>query len=112
RAKVVITSRVANLSLSLPSTVRAVVLDDEDVQAQLGAQDASNLIPVARPHNLAYMIYTSGTTGQPKGVMIEQGSVSNLVDALLERVYSRYEQPLHVAWLSAFVFDASVKQIF
>ncbi|MEE4570346.1 condensation domain-containing protein, partial [Paenibacillus polymyxa] len=88
------------------------VLDDEDVQAQLGAQDASNLIPVAGLHNLAYMIYTSGTTGQPKGVMIEQGSVGNLVDALYERVYSRYDQPLHIAWLSAFVFDASVKQIF
>nr|WP_237171655.1 amino acid adenylation domain-containing protein [Paenibacillus sp. IHB B 3084] len=111
-AKVVITSRVANLSLSLPSTVQTVVLDDEDVQAQLNGQDASNLMPVAGPHNLAYMIYTSGTTGQPKGVMIEQGSVSNLVDALSERVYSHYEQPLHVAWLSAFVFDASVKQIF
>ncbi|WP_252361787.1 non-ribosomal peptide synthetase, partial [Paenibacillus terrae] len=111
-ATVVITSRVAQLSLSLPSTVQAVVLDDEDVQAQLNVQDASNLIPVVGPHNLAYMIYTSGTTGQPKGVMIEQGSVSNLVDALSERIYSRYEQPLHVAWLSAFVFDASVKQIF
>ncbi|MDN4111432.1 amino acid adenylation domain-containing protein [Paenibacillus polymyxa] len=111
-AKVVITSRAANLSLSLPSTVQAIVLDDEDVQAQWGAQDASNLIPVAGPHNLAYMIYTSGTTGQPKGVMIEQGSVGNLVDALYERVYSRYDHPLHIAWLSAFVFDASVKQIF
>ncbi|RPE04903.1 non-ribosomal peptide synthetase, partial [Paenibacillus polymyxa] len=111
-AKVVITSRAANLSLSLPSTVQAIVLDDEDVQAQWGAQDASNLIPVAGLHNLAYMIYTSGTTGQPKGVMIEQGSVGNLVDALYERVYSRYDHPLHIAWLSAFVFDASVKQIF
>ncbi|MEC0182798.1 non-ribosomal peptide synthase/polyketide synthase [Paenibacillus peoriae] len=111
-ATVVITSKVAILSLSLPSTVRAIVLDDEDVQAGLDGQDASNLIPVAGAQNLAYMIYTSGTTGQPKGVMIEQGSVSNLVDALFERVYSRYEQPLHVAWLSAFVFDASVKQIF
>ncbi|RPE04909.1 non-ribosomal peptide synthetase, partial [Paenibacillus polymyxa] len=111
-AKVVITSRAANLSLSLPSTVEAIVLDDEGVQAQWGAQDASNLIPVAGLHNLAYMIYTSGTTGQPKGVMIEQGSVGNLVDALYERVYSRYAQPLHIAWLSAFVFDASVKQIF
>ncbi|KJK28685.1 hypothetical protein TY89_21740, partial [Paenibacillus polymyxa] len=89
-AKVVITSRAANLSLSLPSTVEAIVLDDEGVQAQWGAQDASNLIPVAGLHNLAYMIYTSGTTGQPKGVMIEQGSVGNLVDALYERVYSRY----------------------
>ncbi|MDP1513423.1 amino acid adenylation domain-containing protein, partial [Paenibacillus ottowii] len=111
-AKVVITSRAANLSLQLPSTVQAIVLDEEDVQAQLGAQDASNLIPVAGLHNLAYMIYTSGTTGQPKGVMIEQASVSNLVDALYERVYSRYDQPLRIAWLSAFVFDASVKQIF
>ncbi|WP_277884426.1 amino acid adenylation domain-containing protein [Paenibacillus polymyxa] len=111
-AKVVITSRVASLSLRCSSFVQAVVLDDEDVQAQLQVQDTSNLIPVARPHNLAYMIYTSGTTGQPKGVMIEQGSVSNLIDALWERVYSRYEQPLHVAWLSAFVFDASVQQIF
>ncbi|EHS57413.1 non-ribosomal peptide synthetase, partial [Paenibacillus sp. Aloe-11] len=78
-AQVVITSRIAKLSLSLPSVLRAVVLDDEDMQAGLAGQDASNLSPVAAPHNLAYMIYTSGTTGQPKGVMIEQGSVSNLV---------------------------------
>nr|WP_250636801.1 non-ribosomal peptide synthase/polyketide synthase [Paenibacillus sp. IHB B 3084] len=103
---------IANPALILPATVRAVALDDEVVQAQLDGQDASNLIPVASPHNLAYMIYTSGTTGQPKGVMIEQHSVSNLVDALSERVYSRYGQPLHVAWLSAYVFDASVQQIF
>lgn len=31
------------------------------------------------PDDLAYLIYTSGTTGKPKGVMIEQHSIVNLV---------------------------------
>src|ERR1041385_8079729 len=30
-----------------------------------------------QPYHLAYMIYTSGSTGQPKGVMIEHGSLVN-----------------------------------
>ena len=29
------------------------------------------------PRNLAYVIYTSGSTGNPKGVMVEQGSVAS-----------------------------------
>ncbi|WP_155742256.1 non-ribosomal peptide synthetase, partial [Paenibacillus polymyxa] len=53
-AKVVITSRAATLSLRLPVAVQAVVLDDEGVQAHLGEQDASNLVPVSGLHNLAY----------------------------------------------------------
>jgi amino acid adenylation domain-containing protein/thioester reductase-like protein len=33
----------------------------------------------AKPNNLAYIMYTSGSTGNPKGVMIEQKSITRLV---------------------------------
>ncbi|MCR4655384.1 MAG: amino acid adenylation domain-containing protein [Lachnospiraceae bacterium] len=38
--------------------------------------------PVVRidESDLAYMIYTSGSSGKPKGVMIEQGNLSNFLD--------------------------------
>jgi amino acid adenylation domain-containing protein len=62
--------------------------------------------------NLAYVIYTSGSTGLPKGVMIEHGSISNLVQSLNENIYSRYKAGLNELMISSFAFDVSLKQIF
>jgi fengycin family lipopeptide synthetase D len=62
--------------------------------------------------SLAYVIYTSGSTGRPRGVMVAHRNVSNLLTGLKERIYHGYNWYLHVALASAFIFDASVKQIF
>jgi len=64
---------------ALDAARRWVDLGDPDVQAQLDAQSPS--APPIRhdPQRLAQVIYTSGSTGVPKGVMVEHGSLANLL---------------------------------
>ena len=62
--------------------------------------------------NLAYIIYTSGTTGKPKGVMVRHRNVANLVSGLKRTIYKNYPHGLHICFVSPYIFDASVKQIF
>ena len=63
-----------------------------------------------KPENLAYIIYTSGTTGHPKGVMIENKSVINLIHAQSQQF--RIDDKERVLQFSNYAFDASVEQIF
>lgn len=72
----------------------------------------SDIISLNQPTDLAYVIYTSGTTGQPKGVMIEHRNVLNLLRGLQQEVYDRFAEPIRVALVAPYVFDASVQQIF
>ena len=61
------------------------------------------------PGSLAYIIYTSGTTGRPKGVMIEHGSIANLVASdLVEFELSSDDR---VAQGSSAAYDSSVEEI-
>jgi len=64
------------------------------------------------PNSPAYLIYTSGSTGLPKGVVITQQSVMALLGSLRCEIYQRYRQPVNVALMASFIFDASVQQIF
>lgn len=66
--------------------------------------------PNGSPQDLAYIIYTSGSTGFPKGVMIENRSVVNVVSWFAR---SYHVQPgTHVMSLTDYTFDASVNQVF
>ncbi|MEP7141397.1 MAG: amino acid adenylation domain-containing protein [Ferruginibacter sp.] len=69
-----------------------------------------NLPQHSKASDLAYVIYTSGSTGNPKGVMIEQRSVTNLVNDLLKK-YS-IDSSERFLLFANYVFDASVEQMF
>jgi amino acid adenylation domain-containing protein len=75
------------------------------------ANEPAERPPIAiRSTNLAYVIYTSGSTGVPKGVMIQHGSLENLVQAVRHKYeLTPADRILQFASLS---FDASAEQIF
>ncbi|CAF4867633.1 unnamed protein product [Rotaria socialis] len=64
--------------------------------------------------NLAYVIYTSGTTGQPKGVMVQHGSVASFrKDVKLEFFENNDSEPLPevILFLANYCFEVSIEQI-
>ncbi len=109
-------ARFALTQKSLVSAVsqgcwRAICLDDkEEIPQSYDQASDENPCVICNPENLAYILYTSGSTGKPKGVMVQHKSVINLLEALQEAIYSRYDVPLRVSMNAPIVFDASVKQ--
>lgn len=83
-----------------------------DAETLADLPDAAQLPhpPAPGPKDLAYVIYTSGTTGQPKGVMIEQRSLSSLCH-WFTRHYAITPEDRTTAF-APFIFDASVWEIF
>ncbi|MCP5107509.1 MAG: amino acid adenylation domain-containing protein, partial [bacterium] len=72
--------------------------------------ESTNLGTADKPGDPAYVIYTSGSTGNPKGVMVEHGSLLNLLYFLSEAY------PLSPAdsylLKTSFVFDVSISELF
>ncbi|PZX36298.1 amino acid adenylation domain-containing protein, partial [Nonlabens dokdonensis] len=74
-------------------------------------EDSSNLTRYSTSTDLIYVIYTSGTTGKPKGVMVENKGVNNLIN-FHNKQYAQLSVNPQVALVSNYNFDFSVQQIF
>ena len=64
----------------------------------------------SKDSDLCYVIYTSGTTGKPKGVLIEQGNLKNLVIWLQQHL--KLDENSIMLQNFSFIFDGSVWEIF
>jgi amino acid adenylation domain-containing protein len=85
-----------------------------ELDASRPAEDAAPAglppLPGAGQDDLAYVLYTSGTTGEPKGVMVSQGSVLNVVADCNARFGVGPGDRFF--GISAFNFDLSVYDVF
>ena len=95
---------VAQLVLDHPETVHALAQSPKT-----NPSDAERTGPLS-PHNPAYVIYTSGSTGQPKGVLIEQGSLINFL-SWLQTTYPVEKDNAYLLKTN-YTFDVSITELF
>ncbi|HEX6098723.1 MAG TPA: condensation domain-containing protein, partial [Thermoanaerobaculia bacterium] len=81
------------LAERLPQTAApAIALDTQWSAIEEHARTSGHGVTVeTNPDHLAYVIYTSGSTGAPKGVMVRQGGVVNLREALERAIYAGHD---------------------
>jgi amino acid adenylation domain-containing protein len=94
----------------LPASLPKLVLLDLDLD-EITLEDATDQSAEVPPRSLAYVIHTSGSSGVPKGVMIEHGSLINLLEGLQAAIYANHDWPLVVGLNAPLSFDSSIKQI-
>ncbi len=105
----------ARIAYLLADARPAVVLCTRETAARFGAdvpvlrteQQAPEMELPAGPsaQDPAYLLYTSGSTGQPKGILVEHGSLENLLQNHRQRLFPA--QRARVAHLSGVAFDAA-----
>ena len=69
----------------LAGAAATLVRLDADAEA-IARQPTQPPTVALHPGHPAYVIYTSGSTGTPKGVVVEHGALSNVLQAMAERI--------------------------
>ena len=78
-------------------------------QTDVADQPSENLPARSTAEDLAYVIYTSGSTGMPKGVMVENNGLVNLVLAQIKTF--EIDASSRILQFASFSFDASASEI-
>jgi len=95
-----------DLSLSQEQKAKYQFIDLEAIQFDLNRTKQAPCLNLTDRH-LAYLIYTSGTTGKPKGVLVEQKSIINLVK---HASYADFKD-IRLLQTGSLSFDASTFEI-
>jgi amino acid adenylation domain-containing protein/FkbM family methyltransferase len=86
------------------------VVNMDTQRAILAQQSTENPSSRATLQNGAYMIYTSGSTGKPKAVLVEQGSLINVLQTSQQTFAVRPDD--RVPCFASFSFDLSLLELF
>ncbi|WP_308250570.1 non-ribosomal peptide synthetase/MFS transporter [Nonomuraea rhizosphaerae] len=88
--------------------VPVVVL--EEVADVLGTYPATDLERSISAQQAMYVVFTSGSTGRPKGVVVEHGSFTNYLTAILARL--QVPDGLHFALVSTLAADLGLTNLY
>jgi amino acid adenylation domain-containing protein len=94
---------------SLPGGAQPDLLCVASAWPQIVAEQATCPPDLATPASLAYIIYTSGSSGQPKGGLLLQQGLGNLVEG--QRTLLRLQAHDRVLQFASASFDASLWEV-
>ncbi|WP_033287826.1 non-ribosomal peptide synthase/polyketide synthase [Amycolatopsis jejuensis] len=111
---------------SLPDDLPRVLVDSDEIRAELAAMSAADISDTERPlfsrdrpdrmEHPAYVIYTSGSTGRPKGVVTPYRGLTNMQLNHQEAIFapaiaSAGGRRLRIAHTVSFAFDMSWEEL-